>query len=128
MLQEYVSTVSSIFQMYVASVCYLNVAYVFTHMLQIFYLDVVYICNVFQMFLQVFQTHVSSVLSDFFLILQVLHLKVDRVLQIEYAWEAGGGASGHRRRVAWATFGRRGPRTRRKREQATFGRHKPMHG
>ena len=36
----------------------------FTHMLQVFYLDV---CNSFQLFLQVFQMHVSSVSSVFFL-------------------------------------------------------------
>jgi hypothetical protein len=38
-----------------------------THMMQLFYLDVVYVCNDFQVFLQVFETHVSSISSIFFL-------------------------------------------------------------
>jgi hypothetical protein len=33
---------------------YLDVAYVFTHMLQVFYLDVAYVCNDFQMFFMCF--------------------------------------------------------------------------
>jgi hypothetical protein len=47
------------FQMYVASV--------FISMLQVFYLDIAYVCNGFQLFLQVFQIHVSNVSYAFFL-------------------------------------------------------------
>ena len=43
----------------------------FTHMLQVFYLDVVYVCNYFQLFLQVFQMHVSNVSSVFFYVTSV---------------------------------------------------------
>jgi hypothetical protein len=48
------------------------------------------------LFLQVFQMYVSSVSFVSFCMLQLLHLnvsKVDRVLRMECAWEAGGGAS-----------------------------------
>ena len=82
MLQAYVSSVSGVLY-----VC-----------LQVFYLDVAYVCNVFQIFFrrfsQVFQTLVSSVLSVFFCMLQLLHLmilKLDWVLHMGYAWEAAGG-------------------------------------
>jgi hypothetical protein len=77
-----------IFQTYVASMV-LDIAYIFTHMLQVFYLNVVYVCNGFQVFfhvfLQVFHRHVSSALSIFRRIFQMLHLdvsKVDRVLHM----------------------------------------------
>jgi hypothetical protein len=85
-------------------------------MLQMFYLDVTYICNSFKVFfrcfLQVFQKPISSVLSVFKYMLQVLHLyvlKVDRVLH----WEGGGGARDpHTQstcagnvRAAWARVG-----------------------
>jgi hypothetical protein len=59
-------------------------------------------------FLQVFQTHVLSISSIFFCMLQVLLLDVskeDRVLHMEYVWEARGGMSGPRAvnvRAAWA--------------------------
>jgi hypothetical protein len=57
------------FYLFFSDICckcvYLNVAYVFTHTIQVFYLNVVYIfimvSNVFQMFLQVFHTHVLNV-------------------------------------------------------------------
>jgi hypothetical protein len=60
----------------------------FTHMVQVFYLDVAYVCNgfkCFQMFLQMFQMHVSSISSVFRCTLQVLPLdvlKIDRVLHL----------------------------------------------
>jgi len=61
-------------------------------MLQVFYLDVAYVCNGFQTFLgvffHVFHKHVSSVSSIFIRMLQVLHLyvlKVDQVLHMECA-------------------------------------------
>jgi hypothetical protein len=60
-------------------VCLSECCICFTPMLQIFYLDVVYICNdfkCFQVFLQVFQMHVSSVSSVFRCLFQVLHLDV----------------------------------------------------
>jgi hypothetical protein len=48
-----------VFYLNVAYVCngfhvYLDVAYVFTHILQVFYLNVAYVCNRFQVFLGVF--------------------------------------------------------------------------
>jgi hypothetical protein len=58
-------------------------------MLQVFYLNVVYVLQWFSsvscVFLQVFQTYISSVLSVLRHILQVLYLdisKVDRVLHL----------------------------------------------
>ena len=70
-------------------VCLLVCCICFTHMLQVFYLDVAYVLqwflSVFHMFLQVFQMHVSCVSSAIRRILQVLHpdvLKVDRVLHL----------------------------------------------
>jgi uncharacterized protein YqgC (DUF456 family) len=67
----------------------------FRRILQVFYLDVVYVYIGFLMCLQVFQTHVSSVPSIFFYMLQVLHLdvsKVNGVLHMGCAWEAAGSA------------------------------------
>ena len=55
---------------------FLGVSYV---CLQVFHLDVAYVCNGFQVFLQVFQTHVSSVSSVFFCMLQLLHLDISKV-------------------------------------------------
>jgi hypothetical protein len=66
--------------------------------LQVFHLDVAYICNGFQVFLDILASvsyaclNVSSV---FFCMLQLLHLnvlKVDQVLHMGCAWEAAGGA------------------------------------
>jgi hypothetical protein len=57
-------------------------------MLQLFYLDIAYVCNsftCFQVFLQVFQMHVLSISSVFIRMLQMLHLdilKVDQVLHL----------------------------------------------
>jgi hypothetical protein len=65
----------------------------FRRILQVFYLDVVYVYIGFLMCLQVFQTHVSSVPSIFFYMLQVLHLdvsKVNGVLHMGCAWPAVG--------------------------------------
>jgi hypothetical protein len=55
---------------------YLYDAYV-SHMLQVFYLDVAYVCNVFLSVFYVFQMHISSVSSVFFM-LHLDVLKVDR--------------------------------------------------
>jgi hypothetical protein len=60
-------------------VCLSRCCMCFTHMVQVFYLDVAYVCNgfkCFQMFLQMFQMHVSSISSVFRCTLQVLPLNV----------------------------------------------------
>jgi len=86
MLQALVLNVSSVFSDVCCKFIYLDVAYVFTHMIQVFYLKVVYVYNgfkCFQVFLQVFQTHVSNVSFIFRNMLQLLPLdvlKLDRVL------------------------------------------------
>ena len=55
-------------------------------MLQVFYLDIVYVFTMFfkcfHVFLQVFQMHVLSILSGFKRMLHVNVLKVDRVLHL----------------------------------------------
>ena len=89
MLQRYVPNVSSVFLGILLQVCLFGCCICFTHMLQVFYLNVVYILQLFQMFfqvfLQVFQVYVLSVSSVFRRMLQVLHpdvLKVDWVLHL----------------------------------------------
>jgi len=79
----------------------------FKRVLQVFYLDVAYVCNAFQVFflvlLQVFQTHVSSVSTIFFCMLQVLHpdvSKVDRVLHMVCRGKREGRERAPRRRTA----------------------------
>jgi hypothetical protein len=68
MLPVFVPNISSIFRR-MLQVCLSGCCICFTRILQVFYLDVSYVCNIFQVFfhvfLQVFQTHVSSVLSVF---------------------------------------------------------------
>jgi hypothetical protein len=57
MLQAHVLNVLSVFSDVCCKCVYLDVAYVFTHMMQVFYLDVVHVYNgfkCFQVFLQVF--------------------------------------------------------------------------
>jgi hypothetical protein len=82
MLQRSVTNVSSVFLGRMLQVCLPEFCICFTHMLQVFYLDVPYICNdfssFFRSFFQVFQKHVSSVLSIFFFILYLNVSKVDR--------------------------------------------------
>ena len=55
----------------------------FTHMLQIFYLDLAYVLqwcsNVWCVFLQVFQMRVSNISSVFIRMLQVLYLNISKV-------------------------------------------------
>jgi hypothetical protein len=70
-----------------------------TYVLQVFHLDVAYVCNVFQnifeAFSQVFQTLVSSVSSVLFCMSQLLYLdvsKVDQMLHMWCVWEAPGDA------------------------------------
>ena len=74
---------------------FLGVSYV---CLQVFHLDVAYVCNGFQIFFRhfrkCFKHFVLSVSSIFFCMLQLLHLdisKVDRVLHNGCAWKAAGG-------------------------------------
>ena len=79
MLQAYVPNVLSVFML---QVCSFGCCTCFTHMLQVFYLDVAYVLQwfqvFFQVFLQVFQMHVSSVSSVFRRMLQVLHLDISK--------------------------------------------------
>ena len=108
--------VSSIFLDICCKCVYLDVAYVSTHMLQVFYLDVAYVCNVFQVFLGVsdacfkcficlfcmFQVLLLDISKGecfvcLFCIFQVLLLdvsKVDWVLHMRCAWEAAGAREG----------------------------------
>jgi hypothetical protein len=62
-------------------------------MLQVFYLDVVYVCNIFlTVFASVLETYFKGFICLFYM-LQVLHMnvsKVDRVLHIRCTWEARG--------------------------------------
>jgi hypothetical protein len=101
MLQASVPNVSSVFQIYVASV-FIWICICFTHMLQVFYLVVAYVCNGFQVFFSVFASvsdvyfkcFICLVLYDASVVLDIS--KVDWVLHIGSAWEAGGGANGSR--------------------------------
>ena len=64
MLQAFVPNVSSVFFRRMLQVCLSGCCICFTHMLQVFYLNVAYVCNGFHEFssvLQVFQTHDASV-------------------------------------------------------------------
>jgi hypothetical protein len=66
----------------------------FIRMLQVFYLDVTYVCNDFQAFFRCFCKCFRRVSSAFFCMLQLLYLdisKVDRVLHMRCAWEVAGG-------------------------------------
>jgi hypothetical protein len=62
--------------------CLFGCCICFTHMLQLFYLEAVYVLQwlfkCFQVFLQVFQTHVSSVSSAFICMLQIFHFNVSK--------------------------------------------------
>ena len=48
------NNVSSVFSEVFCECVYVDVAYVFTHMLQVFYLDVVYVLHGFQVFFRCF--------------------------------------------------------------------------
>ena len=84
-LYTYIANVCSqcficVFGRIVASVIWM--LHMFTHMLQLFYLDIAYVFNCFQVFLgvfKVFQKYVSSVSSVFFYMLQLLHLNVLKI-------------------------------------------------
>jgi hypothetical protein len=58
---NHLSLMFHLFSRYTLEVCLSGCYICFTHMLQVFYLDVAYICNGLQLFLQVFQMHVSCV-------------------------------------------------------------------
>jgi hypothetical protein len=100
-LQLSVPSVLSVLLDVCCKVCLSGCCICFTHMLQVFYLDVTCVCNDFQTFFkcffQLFQKHVSSVSSIFRRMLQLLHLdvsKVDRVLHMRYAWKTERATSG----------------------------------
>jgi hypothetical protein len=62
----------------ILQVCLSRYCIYFTHMLQLFYLDVAYVCNGFRCFFQVFQKYVSSIF--FYMLMLYLDVsKVDRV-------------------------------------------------
>jgi len=58
-------------------------------MLQVFYLDVAYVCNIFRVFLQVFQTHVFKCFICLFCMLQVLHPNVSKVNHVAHVMRVG---------------------------------------
>jgi hypothetical protein len=66
--------------------------------LQVFYLDVAYVCNDFQMFSGVFASVSDACFKCFiclFFMLQLLHMdvsKVDRVVHMGCAWKEASGA------------------------------------
>jgi len=67
--------------------------------LQVFYLDVVYVCNDFQIFFRFFYKCFRRLFQVFYFVffcmLQLLHMndsKVDRMLHMRCVWEAAGGA------------------------------------
>ena len=60
-------------------VCLSGCCICFTHMLQVFYLDVAYVCNGFQAFFRCFCSSVSSIFRR---ILQLLHRDVSNVDQV----------------------------------------------
>jgi len=121
-LYTYVANFCSQCFIYFLDVCckcvYLDVAYVFTHMLQVFYLDVAYVLqwfsSVFQVFLRVLQTYVSSVSSAFRRMFQLLHLDVSKVdrglphgIRVGSGWQRG-----RRPRRRGQRPGRHGPASR----------------
>jgi hypothetical protein len=61
---------------------YRNVVYVFTHILQVFYLDVVYVCNDFKCFSCVFASVSDECFKCFIVfrrMLQLLHMDVSKL-------------------------------------------------
>jgi hypothetical protein len=85
MLQACVPNVSSVFQKYVANLCYLDVCLCFICMLQVFYLDIMYVYNGFQMFFScVFSSVLDTCFKCFiylFFMLQVLCLNISKIDQ-----------------------------------------------
>ena len=95
----------------ILQVCLTGCCICFTHMLQVFYLDVAYVCNesvlsrcyvclqwfsnVFRCFCKCFRRMLQVFHLSSFCMLQLLHMdvsKVDRLLHIRCAWEAIGDA------------------------------------
>jgi hypothetical protein len=54
MLQRSITNVSSVFLGHMLEVCLSECCICFTHMLQVFYLDVAYVCNDFKCFQELF--------------------------------------------------------------------------
>jgi hypothetical protein len=82
--------------MAVASVCFKRFSFI--HLLQVFHLDVAYVCNGFkcfiQLFLQVFQMHVLKCFIVFFYVTTVAseYFKSRSDVAHRCAWEGAGGA------------------------------------
>jgi hypothetical protein len=76
-LQAFIPNVSCVFSVRMLQLCLSGCCICFTHMLHVFYLDVVYGYNGFQ----VFHKHVSSVSTVFIRMLQPLYLDVSKVDQ-----------------------------------------------
>jgi hypothetical protein len=126
-LYMHVSSLSPMFHLFLRLYCkgvYLDAAYVFTHILEVFYLNVVYVCNCFQVFLQLFQMHVSSVSTVFFYVASVASCFKNGLDVIH------GIRVGSWRCAAWATFDGTGPcvAERCKHGRATYGQRGPMRG
>jgi hypothetical protein len=87
MLQASILNVSYVFSDVCYKCVYLDAAYIFTYMMQVFYLDVAYVYNGFKCFLCVFASVSDACFKCSFVftrILQLLYLgvsKLDRVLQ-----------------------------------------------
>jgi hypothetical protein len=117
MLQRSVPNVLSMFWIYCCKCVYLDVVYVFTYMLQVFYLNIAYVCNSFQVFFICFCKCFRAYFKCFNclqLLLQVLCLdasRVDRVLhKLQCAWEVEGTrAVPARGLAAWTASGQHGP-------------------
>jgi hypothetical protein len=77
MFQVFVSDISSVFQTFVvvSSGCCIC----FTHMLQVFYLDVTYVCNGFPSVLQVFQTHDANVSAVSYVCCKRFYLNISKI-------------------------------------------------
>jgi hypothetical protein len=76
----------SMFHLFFSDVCckcvYLDVAYVFKHMMQVFYLDVAYVYNGFECFSDVFASVSDACFKCFICfshMLQLLHLDVSKL-------------------------------------------------
>ena len=69
-LQKFVPNVSSVFLDVLLQVCFFGCCICFTHILQVFYLDIAYVCNGFQVFFMCF-------CKCFRGMFQVFHLSLD---------------------------------------------------
>jgi hypothetical protein len=133
MLQTFVSNVSSFFPGVCCKCVYVDVVYIFTYMLQVFYLDVVYVCNSFKCFSGVFASVSDKYFKCFIVLrrmLQLLYLhisKLDRVLHLppRLMLHRLGVKCGKRGRQRWSPLARAVPMCMRERvaacEAATGG-------